>query len=165
MGVRHSRCRRLAMTLFCSDSGRSRKEVPGSQRSRSMAPSSSSDLRSRAVGSPFQKRKPWASSRPSICGRPSFRTAGVASAHVTDATHAQLALPYTVPIVNDHCFERDSTVAGSRSSHVAHAGSRRQVAARRSGIFSAMRPFASQARRHSKKWHFQGPRSTNKACI
>jgi hypothetical protein len=165
LGVRHRRCRRLAMTIFCSDSGRSRKEVPGSQRSRSMAPISSSDISSRTVGSPFQERKPGASSRPSICGRLSFSTAGESSVHVTDATHEQLELPYTVPIVNDHCFERDSTVAGNRSSHVAHVGSWRQVAARRSGIFSAMRPFASQARRHSKKWYFQEPRSTNKPCI
>ncbi len=77
---RLQRRRSPAMTTSCSGSGRAVSAVPGSQRSRSMAPSSSSASTNRTVGSPSQKRSPWLSCSASMCGMPNLRTATVPSA-------------------------------------------------------------------------------------
>ena len=139
-GERQRRRSSRAITTSCSKSGSARSGVPGSQRSRSIAPSSSSALRSRTVGSPFQKRSPWSSCSPSMCGIPSFNTALVPSAIATGATHAQLTSSPSkgAPSVNDHRRSRSPSASGKRLSHAARSGVLRQANASRTGTLHAM---------------------------
>jgi hypothetical protein len=139
-GERQRRRSSPEITKSCSGSGIERSAVPGWQRSRSMAPRSSSASNSRTVGSPSQKRSPWTSCSPSICGMPSFRTAEVPSESATGATHPQLtsSLSKGAPTVSDHRRSMLLRVSGNRSSHATPLGVLRQLAATRAGIFNAM---------------------------
>lgn len=137
-GERHRRRSSAAITRSCSGSGSVRSAVPGSQRSKSMAPRASSASISRTVGSPSQKRSPRISCSPSMCGIPSFRTADAPAASVTGATHAQLTFSKGSPSVRHHRRSKVATNPGNRSSHAARSGVLRHSAASCLGILVAM---------------------------
>src|SRR5262245_8814299 len=96
-GDRQKRFSRPEITASCSTSGSELKGVPGSHRSRSIAPLSASASSSRTVGSPDKNRKAAISSSASKCGSESLSTASDPSDCSTSATQEHVASPSSEP--------------------------------------------------------------------
>lgn len=143
-GRRHRRRSRPATTTSCSGSERStRRCVPGTQRSSSMAPRRSSASMRRTVGSPSQKRNPAISCSASKWGMLTFSTAADPSARVAGATQAQLTswLSKGAPTFSDQRASRSRMSIGRRVSQADDRGCCWQLADSRAGITKSMNAY------------------------